>query len=436
MDDFHAGSAVLVLLRRDPGRGGDARLGLLQWGMVETVRSLRAIALPAYGPTALSSVGAGAVMPVIVLSARDLGAGVNVAAFMVALLGIGQLAGDLPAGALAARIGERAALILACALEAAGMAGCALAPSVGVLAGSVLVIGVAGAVFGLARQAYLTEAVPVAMRARALSTLGGVNRIGMFVGPFVGAVVVARWGISAAYVVGLVASVAALVLVLVVPDITAGHRAIRPRERRSVVSVLREHRATLLTLGVGALFIASARSCRTALVPLWAESIGLDAAHTSLVFGIAGAVDMLLFYPAGEVMDRFGRVWVAVPSMLVLGGGMALLPLTQSFLGLTAVAVVLGIGNGIGSGLVMTLGADASPADARAQFLGGWRLMSDSGNAAGPAVVSALTTVVPLAAAAVAMGAVAVAGAAWLRVWVPRFDPASRSAGAADRAKS
>ena len=397
--------------------------------MTEPVRTLREMALSAYGPTALSAVGSGAVLPVVVLSARDLGAGVNVAAFMIALRGIGQLAGDLPAGALAARVGERAALIVACGLEALGMAGCATASSVGVLATSVLLIGVSGSVFGLARQAYLTEAVPIPLRARALSTLGGVNRIGMFVGPFVGAAVVARWGTSAAYVVGLVPSAAAFVLLLVVPDITSGERAERRmRPRRPVAAVLLEHKRTLATLGVGAMFIASARSCRTALVPLWAEAIGLDAARTSLVFGIAGAVDMLLFYPAGGVMDRFGRMWVAVPSMLVLGVGMFLLPLTHTFAALTAVAVVLGIGNGIGSGLVMTLGADASPADVRVQFLGGWRLMSDSGNAAGPAVISGLTTVIPLAGAAVAMGAVAVVGAGWLRVWVPRFDPVSRRA--------
>jgi len=396
--------------------------------MGETVRSLREIALSAYGPTALSAVGSGAVLPVVVLSARDLGAGVNVAAFMIALLGIGQLAGDLPAGALVARIGERAALLVACGLEALGMGGSAAAHSVPALAASVLLIGLSGSLFGLARQAYLTEAVPISLRARALSTLGGVNRIGMFFGPFIGAAVVGRWGTSSAYVVGLVASAAAFVLLLVVPDITSERHERRSQPRRGVATVLLEHKRTLATLGVGAMFIASARSCRTALVPLWAETIGLDAAHTSLVFGIAGAVDMLLFYPAGGVMDRFGRMWVAVPSMLVLGVGMALLPVTHSFAALTAVAVVLGLGNGIGSGLVMTLGADASPTDARVQFLGGWRLMSDSGNAAGPAIISALTTVIPLAGAAVAMGVVALVGAGWLRVWVPRFDPVSRRA--------
>lgn len=393
--------------------------------MVETVRSLRSIALPAYGPTALGSVGTGAVLPVVVLSARALGADVPVAAFLLSLIWVAQLAADLPAGALAARIGERGALVAACAIEALGMVGCALAPDLVVLGLSLGLLGVASSIFGLARQAYLTEAIPIHLRARALSTLGGVNRIGIFVGPFVGALVVAHWGVRAAYVVGFASSTAALLCVLLVRDITAGAERRRSMPRRTVAAVLAEHRRTLYTLGVGVLFIAAARACRIALIPLFAEAIGLSAAQTSLVVGIAGAVDMLLFYPAGGVMDRYGRMWVALPSMVVLGVGMALLPLAHSFATLTGAAVVLGLGNGIGAGLVMTLGADASPADGRVQFLGGWRLMADLGNAAGPGAVSALTVVFPLGVAALAMGAAALVGAGWLRVWLPQFDPRS-----------
>jgi MFS family permease len=397
--------------------------------VVETVRSLRSIALPAYGPTALGSIGTGAVLPVIVLSARSLGAEVSVAALLLSLTWIAQLLGDLPAGALAARIGERSALIVACAVEAAGMVGCAFAPNLWVLGSCLCLLGLSASLFGLARQSYLTDAVPVHLRARALSTLGGVGRIGIFIGPFVGALVVSRWGVASAYLVGFVASVAALVLVLVVPDITADHRRTEAgMPRRAIGGVLLEQRRTLMTLGVGALFISGARACRLALVPLFAEAIGLDAARTSLVVGIAGAVDMLLFYPAGGVMDRFGRMWVALPSMVVLAVGMVLLPFAHSFLSLIAVAVVLGLGNGIGAGLVMTLGADAAPIQARVQFLSGWRMMADLGNAAGPAIIGGITLVAPLAAAAVVMGVAALGGAGWLRLWVPRFDPVTRRA--------
>ena len=67
--------------------------------------SLRAIALSAYGPTLLAAAGAGAVSPIIAVSARELGASIGVAALLVATLGLGTLLGDLPSGALAARIG-------------------------------------------------------------------------------------------------------------------------------------------------------------------------------------------------------------------------------------------------------------------------------------------------------------------------------------------
>lgn len=384
---------------------------------------LREIAVAAYGPTLLASVGSGAVSPIIAVSARELGASVGVAALLVGAMGVGQLVGDLPSGALAARIGERRALLVAAVVEAVGMLVSALATSLAVLFVGVVVIGLAGSLFGLARQAYLTEAVPIRMRARALSTLGGVHRVGYFVGPFLGSLVVGRWGVDSAYLIGTGAALAALVLLLYAPDITAHHSRVAGAVHRSVASVLREHRHVLLTLGTGAMAVAGARAVREALVPLWAESIGLTPAQTSLVFGIAGAVDMLLFYPSGWVMDHFGRVAVAVPSMLLLGLGMAVLPVTTSLVAVTAAAALLGFGNGIGSGLIMTLGADASPRDGRSQFLGGWRLMADVGRAAGPLALSGASAVMTLGASAVVLGALAAVGAGWLWIWVPRHDP-------------
>ena len=99
----------------------EARSGQVRW---------REIVITAYGPTILIAVGQGAILPLVALSARALGASVGMAAFIVALIGIGQLVGDLPAGALAARIGEKRALITACALDAVALLGAFLAESV------------------------------------------------------------------------------------------------------------------------------------------------------------------------------------------------------------------------------------------------------------------------------------------------------------------
>jgi MFS family permease len=411
-------------------KGGDTSSSGLHESSPELVR-LRRIAVSVYGPTILVAVGQGAILPLVALSARALGASVGTAALIVALIGLGQLIGDLPAGALAARIGERRALIAACVVDAMALLGAFLAQSLIVLAVAMTIAGVAHAVFGLARHAYLTEAIPVPFRARALSTLGGAFRIGLFIGPFVAAVIVTRWSIGAAYGFAAIMSVAAAILTAFLPDVTGDRRATPAGDRkryRSVVSVLAEHRRILLTLGVGVLVISAARATRQSIVPLWAESIGVDAATTAVIFGISAGVDILLFYPGGAIMDRFGRVFVAVPTMIVLGLGFVLLPLTTGATSVGLVAALMGLGNGISSGIVLTLGADASPPQDRAQFLGGWRVCSDLGNTTGPLVIGVVSAFAPLAVAAVTMGLLTWAGAGWLVKWVPAYAPRTRRA--------
>ena len=372
--------------------------------------SLRAIAVPVYGPSLLFGIGTGAVLPVVALSARDLGASFGTAALVVGMQGAGLLIGDLPAGALTARIGERRAMVGAAVLTAAAMVVCLLAPSLPVLAAGILTSGLASSVWGLARQSYLTEAVPIGMRARALSTLAGLTRVGTFVGPFLGAALAGVVGTDAGYLLNLgTAAVAAVILVLL-PEVEA-------EPRPSLAAVVREHRHVLATLGLAALMVMAVRQTRQSVLPLWCDHIGLDAAQTSLIFGLSGAVDTLLFYPAGSLMDRFGPASVGIPSMLVLAASYAVLPLAGTVPWVIAVAVLMGVGNGLGAGLVLTLGANASPQVGRQAFLGAWRLVSDLGKASGPLAVSAVAAVTSLAGASVVMGGVGVLAAAALWHW-------------------
>ncbi|WP_454050967.1 MFS transporter [Cellulomonas sp. Marseille-Q8402] len=382
----------------------------------------RSLITSAYLPALLYETGMGAIVPVVALVAAGLGAGLDQAALVVALLGIGQILGDVPAGALAARIGDRRAMIAAAALACVALATCALAPNLGVLAAGVLVVGSASAVFHLARQAYLSDVVPVVNRARALSTLGGISRIGIFLGPFLGAAVLHVGDLQAVFWLAVGTTVAAAVVVGLARDIDDRHPAAdRARPVVSTGELVRRHRRLLATLGLAVVLVGAVRATRQVVLPLWSEHLGFAPATTSLVFGISGAVDMLLFYPAGKVMDRRGRLWVAVPSMLVLGGAIAVLPLTSTLTGVAVVAMVMGFGNGIGSGILMTLGADVAPPGNRAQFLGVWRVFQDSGAAAGPLVVSAVAAAGSLAAGIVTMGAAGVVAAGALGLWVPRW---------------
>jgi MFS family permease len=383
--------------------------------------SLWSIGPSIYLPALLYGIGQGAIAPVVALSARDLGASVAGASLVVAAAGVGQVIGDIPAGALTTRIGERRAMLLATGLVSVALVACLTVPTVWGLALAVGATGLAGAVWGLARQAYLSEAVPLQLRARALSTLGGVQRIGFFVGPFLGAVAMRFLGNQGAYWIHLIAALLAAAVLLVLPDVEAVRRtrASRAVAAQSTARVIREHLPVLRTLGSAAMLVGAVRASRQVVIPLWAQHIGLDPQTTSIIFGLSGAVDMLLFYPAGSVMDRLGRKWVAVPSMLVLGLAHLVLPLTHGVASLTSVAILMGIGNGLGAGVIMTLGADASPPIGRAQFLGAFRLFADTGNGAGPFLIAAVTALSGLGPAVVVMGVAGWAAAAAMNRWIP-----------------
>ncbi|WP_440711432.1 MFS transporter [Herbiconiux sp. YIM B11900] len=403
----------------------------------------RSIAVPALIPSFLFGIGEGAVVPVIPAVASGLGADLAGAGFVVAMLVVGQLVGDIPSGALVARIGERAAMIAAAVLSMAAMVLALLAPGIVQLAVAVFALGLAASTFALARQAFMTTFVPARIRARALSTLGGSFRGGMLVGPFLGAGLIALTGsVETAFGVQIVAALAVIVLLVVMHD----PMAVRERAARAVPTAtggmplaanpglfrtIWQNRGALVRVGSGAAVVGALRASRMAILPLWAVSIGLEAQTTALVIGIGAAADFALFYTSGQIMDRFGRLWSVIPSMV--GMGLALIGLAFTHdLGaavqwFVAISILLGVANGVGSGIIMTLSADLAPRANPAPFLGAFRFTADAGAAAAPLIVSAVVLVASLPVAAALMGLVGLAGAGILVRNVPRYVPHPRA---------
>ena len=378
------------------------------------VFDLRRLAIPAFGPSLLFGICEGAILPVLALSARALGASTALAGLVVARVGLGSLLANLPAAALTTRFGERRAMVGASVFSVLALLLCVWAPSVWLLGLAVFMVGLARAVFLLARQTFLVEVTPLPLRARAMATLGGVHRIGMFLGPFLGAGFIHALGLSGAYWAALLVMVALGLLTLRVPDLEPQSGAADlPTDEPSALQLLGEHAHTYLTLGIATSLVAAVRACRQIVIPLWADHLGLDAATISLIYGLMGAVDMLLFYPAGRVMDLRGRRAVTLPCLLIMGTSLLWIPLTTGFASLLAASLLLGLGNGIGSGIVLTIGADASPALGRTRFLGIWRVVTDIGGGGGPLLLSGLT-----AALSLAWGVAATGGLGFLAAWM------------------
>lgn len=390
-----------------------------------------------YGPTIIFALGVGAIVPLIPSLTVNLGADLATAALVGSALVVGMLAGSLPASWLTAKTGERITMTIAGIAALVGAFGMLLAPNVAVLGGSIFVLGVCTAAFGLARQSFMTTRVPFSFRARALSLLGGSFRFGTFVGPFIAAGLLSLTGSELSAIWLLIGClVVTVLLVWFGPDpeaefadcgsrFTSTGSIIVPPAREGIFRTMVTHRAVLMRVGAAAAALAAVRSARDVVLPIWGVAIGLEAHTILMIVGIAGAVDFALFYVSGQVMDRFGRLWAVVPALSLMSLGFIGLSLTQGLdsaeTWFAALTVMIGFGNGLSSGFLLTMGADLAPRDDPAAFLGSWRTLTTGGSAAAPLLFSALALVAPLPIALACMGVLGLAGIAGFLRWIPRY---------------
>ena len=382
------------------------------------------LVLPIYVPSLVIAFCRGLLVPVLPLYAQSFDNSFALIGLVVASQGIGTLLGDVPAGVFFSRLGQRKSMLVGLGVLSISMLAMSWARSIPELVLYGLFSGLGTALWNVSRHAYLTEATPVFQRGRAIAIFGGTMRIGMFVGPVIGGTIGAAFSLRAPFVLyaALTAATAifpALFAIDAVSTIAPRRGGLRGHGDH-LWQVIRAHKKTLSSAGTGQFLAQLVRSSRNIIIPLYAaEIIGLDVQAIGWIVGIGAAIDMAMFYPAGIIMDRFGRKFAYVPCFLIQGIGLLLVPLTATFGGLVLASLVIGFGNGLGSGTMMTLGADLAPKDAMGEFLGIWRLIGDSGQSSGPIIVGSIADVVGLAPAAVVAGGFGVLAASILYFFVP-----------------
>jgi MFS family permease len=402
------------------------------------------LVLTFYLPAFVISFGAGVLIPVLPLYAGSFDIGYGLVGLVLAGEGLGMLLGDIPAGILSQRLSRKNAMLIGLGLYVLSMATLFGAGSVLAALLCRLAAGFGGALWNVSRHAYIAEVIAVSGRGRAISVLGGMLRLGGFVGPVVGGAIAGQYGLRTPFL--FFGCAGALAVILVAAFVHAGKAASQnasaaPRAvGRHLLSTLKAHYGVLASAGAGQLFAQTIRAGRGVIIPLYAaDVIGLDVQAIGLIVSIAAAIDVSLFYPAGLIMDRLGRKFAIVPSFLIQALGMFFVPLTGDFTSLLLAASLIGLGNGLGAGSMMTLGADFAPQESRAEFLGMWRLIGDAGSSGGPIAVGSVADLVALPTAAWMMCAVGVMAAAIFILLVPetlhkrQARPVSADPGAARR---
>ena len=364
---------------------------------------LKPLWMQVYLPNLIIATGQGAMIPVLVFAAKHVHATPAVAALIVFVNGLGTMLFDLPSGRIVARLGEQRSSWVAAGLLGVGLLGCLFSNSVIELALFIFIQAAGWAVWSLVRLTHLSRVAPAFARGRALSIFGGVTRAGNVIGPFIFLAVAGKKDqahVAEAFLIYLVTVAIGFIWLVLARDRRDDDAAAGNSERIRPMRVLVDNKREFATAGIGTLGISLLRGSRNAIIPVWGNHIGLSAGEVSVIFAFSSLIDLTLFYPSGVVSDRWGRRAVAVPCITMLSIGHLLVPLSHAYVTLFAVALVLGFGNGLGSGIVMTMGADRAPEVGRASFLAVWRLVSDGGTAGGPLLDSLV----------VAAGAIAFAG--------------------------
>lgn len=365
---------------------------------------LRKIIIAVYIPAFLTSFCMGMLAPTIPAKVDLIGGTAFIIGLAVGAQGLGEAFFSIPTGLLINKFGNKKIMLI-------GMAGLSISGSLSGLFQNNLALyfalfslGTFYGFFSLSRHSFMTQIVPSEYRGKAFSRFGGINRIGWFFGPVIGGFTAGSIGIDIPFYIISVVALFTTILIFFTTEPT-NENLIQSNEIKSptFTETILDNKKSFTIGGSGHFIMQFLRQCRHVLIPIWAFSIGLGVEELGLIQSISAAIDMTLFYPVGLIMDKYGRKWTSVPSIILLSLGFIFMTYVDSFNGLMLVGLLLGFANGLGSGAMLTLGSDLSPKNQPGSFLGIWRLFGWSGNSAGGPISGAIAQTVGNTASALSI---------------------------------
>jgi DHA1 family multidrug resistance protein-like MFS transporter len=388
----------------------------------------------------INQLGFGSVVPVLPLYARSFGVSQAAIGLSIAVYGLARFLVAVPVGQLSDRLGRRPALALGGLVTAAGNLLCAYAPNYPIFVGARFVAGVGAAFVLTAGQIVLADITTPAGRGRAMAIYQGSFLFAVGLGPFPGGLLAERFGLAAPFVAYAVAgSLAAVVGWFRVPETMT----LRGRETASSLPTppfgaqLRILATRIGFLLVSLVSFASAFTRTGALfnvIPILGQDrLRLSPDRIGFALALGSLAGFGLTYPAGVLVDRYGRKTVIVPATLLSSASLLLFLLAPSYAWFLAAALVWSIAQGVGGAAPTAYAVDVAPPRMNAAAMSLYRTLGDSGYVVGPIVLGLVTDGFGVETALVT-GAGLLAGVGLLFAWrapeshdpshaAPRRDP-------------
>ncbi len=353
-----------------------------------------------YLTTILMGVGHGMLFPVIPLIAGAFDVHGGVAAQTVTAFAAGRLVGQPLGGVLIDRFGTRLTVTFGPVVIALAVFAGVVTPWLWPLLVALFIAGAADSGWMLGREVAGVDLVKPEQRGRLMSGFMGFNSVGMGLGALAGGFMGDEIGFRPVFVIYTGLAVAVFLLGLFIPNTqgpNAGPQrsaapAGQPREAWHIrlkglfLQIDPALRATYLTLVFATMAMMLYRMAYQGILPVYADEIGMSSREIGVLFSIMTAGSLVMILPAGFVVDKVGRKWATVPSTAIPGIAFLLIPMTDGFGALAAIAVLMGFSNGLSLGSVATSTYDVVPDAARARLQAARRTFAEVGAIGGPAL--------------------------------------------------
>jgi MFS transporter, DHA1 family, multidrug resistance protein len=346
---------------------------------------------------AINQLGFGAIVPVLALYARSFGVPQSAIGLAIAVYGLARVIIAVPVGKLTDMVGRRTALALGGLVTAAGNLLCAYAPNFATFVAARFVAGVGAALVLIAGQIVLADITTPARRGRVMAVYQGVFLFAVGVGPYPGGLLAERFGLAAPFVVYAVAgALAAVVGWLQIPDTrTAGLSAAdaaAPVPFAAQIRLLTAHTGFMLVSLVGFTNAVVRTGALFNVVPVLArDRLALGADRIGFGLALSSVVGLVLAYPAGVLVDRYGRKSVIVPATVAAGLSMVVFLAAPSYAWFLVACVVWSVAVGVSGAAPAAYAADMAPSGMNAAAMSTYRMLSDVGYVVGPIALGIAT---------------------------------------------
>lgn len=249
--------------------------------------------------------------------------------------------------------------------------------------------GIGVSIWGTGSSIVIADVTGEENRGRAVATRSISMRLGNVTGPLIGGLLATFFDLRSIFLFNAVTKLIVLLVLLFLvgetrPEAAAKRAAGLSSGPQTGFSIFFT-RAFLVISFVSFTLNLMGAGVFEALFPIYAKkTMGLSPGEIGYMLTVVSVTVLLVSFPNGVLVDRYGRKKTLIPGLLILAGSAYLLARIGNLPSAYMAVVIYGIGEAMTFGASQVYAMDLAPEARRGAFLGVWSLFANTSAAIAP----------------------------------------------------